>query len=52
MKTFKNTNFTKRNSEATNLVFCQATEAPAINQSLEVIPLNAENDHVLNGTPS
>lgn len=31
MKTFKNTNFTKRNSETTNLVFCQATKAPAAN---------------------
>ena len=31
MKTFKNTNFTKRNYECTNLVFCQAEKAPGAN---------------------
>lgn len=28
MATFKNKNFIKRNYEATNIVFCQAKEAP------------------------
>ncbi len=28
MKTFKNINFTKRNYECTNIVFCQAETAP------------------------
>lgn len=28
MKTFKNKNFTKRNYECTNIVFCQAEIAP------------------------
>ena len=31
MTTFKNTNFTKRNYECTNVVFCQAENAPDAN---------------------
>jgi hypothetical protein len=31
MKTFKNKNFTKRNYECTNVVFCQAETAPDAN---------------------
>lgn len=31
MKTFKNKNFTKRNYECTNIVFCQAETAPDAN---------------------
>ena len=31
MKTFKNINFTKRNYECTNIVFCQAENAPDTN---------------------
>ena len=31
MKTFKNINFTKRNYECTNVVFCQAENAPDTN---------------------
>jgi len=31
MKTFKNTNFIKRNYKCTNLVFCQAQDAPDSN---------------------
>jgi hypothetical protein len=31
MKTFKNINFTKRNYECTNVVFCQAEKAPDAN---------------------
>ena len=31
MKTFKNINFTKRNYECTNVVFCQAETTPDTN---------------------
>ena len=31
VKTFKNKNFTKRNYECTNIVFCQSTVAPDAN---------------------
>lgn len=31
MKTFKNINFTKRNYECTNVVFCKAENAPDAN---------------------
>jgi hypothetical protein len=31
MKTFKNINFTKRDYDCTNIVFCQAENAPDVN---------------------
>lgn len=31
MKTFKNKNFSKRNSECTNVVFCQSENVPDTN---------------------
>lgn len=29
MKTFRNTNWTRRDYESTNIIFCQSDEAPA-----------------------
>jgi len=46
MKTFKNINFTKRNYETTNIVFCQAETAPNENwlecNELEIDLLNCK----------
>lgn len=42
--TFKNKNFTKRNSEVTNLVYCKSVEAPNANwvPVSEEIPANLD----------
>ena len=53
MKTFKNINFTKRNYECTNIVFCQAENAPDTNwveceekeiELLKCVPLHVKDD--------
>jgi hypothetical protein len=38
MKTFKNTKFTRRDYEATNVVACQAETAPAEEAPCELSP--------------
>ena len=50
MKTFKNINFTERNYECTNIVFCQAENAPDTNwvecEEKEIELLECKHLHV------